>query len=94
MMAVEVVPDTRAGLLARRLLESLLCRVGRRGRLGHRRRRLEVARRGRLCACLGVLSGRSVWALSGRCLGVVLDVVRECALSGHGGAGGLSLVQE
>ena len=82
MMAVEVVPDTRAGLLARRLLESLLCRVGRRGRLGHRRRRLEVARRGRLCACLGV-----VWALSGRCLGVV----RECALSGHGG---LSLVQE
>ena len=33
MMAVEVVPDTRAGLLARRLLESLLCRVGRRGRL-------------------------------------------------------------
>ena len=44
--------------------------------------------------CLGVLSGRSVWALSGRCLGVVLDVVRECALSGHGGAGGLSLVQE
>ena len=71
MMAVEVVPDTRAGLLARRLLESLLCSVGRRGRLGHRRRRLEVARRGRLCACLGV--------------------VRECALSGHGG---LSLVQE
>ena len=63
----------------------MLCRVGRRGRLGHRRRRLEVARRGRLCACLGV-----VWALSGRCLGVV----RECALSGHGGAGGLSLVQE
>ena len=33
MMAVEVVPDTRAGLLARRLLASLLCRVGRRGRL-------------------------------------------------------------